>query len=128
MNVFGKISNMKKVLEQNSIVLTDEQLLSIMRKLGNQWHYNKNKHKISLTTEEATIYEIFIINSINPATAYKWLLLAAAPEQIQMQLKTEEISQKQAFTQKQQFYHMQSTTDEEFMNAVADSIRRYLIR
>ncbi len=128
MNIFGKISNLKKVLEQNSIVLTDKQLLTILRKLGNLWHYNKNKHKISLTTEEAAIYEILITNSINPATAYKWMLLSAAPEQIQMQLKTEEISQKQAFTQKQQFYHMQSTTDEEFMNAVADSIRRYVIR
>ena len=119
---------MKRVLEQNSIVLPIEQLLPILRKVGNLWHYNKNKHKVSLTTEEATIYEILITNSINPATAYKWMLLAAAPEQIQIQLKTEEISQKEAFTQKQQFYHMQSTTDEEFRNVVADSIRRYVIR
>ncbi|MEK6921021.1 MAG: hypothetical protein AABX82_04005, partial [Nanoarchaeota archaeon] len=79
MNIFGKISNMKRVLDQNSIVLTAEQLLVILRKLGNLWHYNKNKHKVSLTTEEATIYEILITNSINPATAYKWMLLAAAP-------------------------------------------------
>jgi hypothetical protein len=60
MNVFGKISKMKKVLEQNEVVLTDEQLLQILRKLGNEWHYSKNRNKVTITKEEAKIYEILI--------------------------------------------------------------------
>ncbi|MBI5002086.1 hypothetical protein HZC31_01760 [Candidatus Woesearchaeota archaeon] len=125
MNVFEKISNTRQLLQQHGFRYTDDELFAVMRKLGNEWHYKKQN---SLTQQEAAIYELLMTNSINPNTAYKWLLLIQAPQDVQKLLETKRVSQRNAFAQKREHYLMKSTTDDTFLNMILDSTRRYLIR
>ena len=68
MNVFAKLSTVKRILEP---VCTPESMPDLVTQSA-KWHYDKKRH---LTPEALKVYEILINNSYNPYTVYRWFLL-----------------------------------------------------
>ena len=102
----------------------------IVQRLANNWQYKSitQRRKIKLTEDEATLYEFLISHGHKPATVYRWILLAEAPQQIKMQLMNGELSQRDAHSAKAELKGLLNTTEDELMQDITECVRKYLTR
>ena len=95
-NVFEKVSRIKKLLTAHLGSLEEAQLLELVRGAA-KWHY---KMKETINKEEAKVYELLLNEDYNPDTVYKWLLLSRSAHDLKNRLRMRLISQKKAFSEK----------------------------
>ena len=122
--VFEKVSEFKHLIRKEFPEIEENELVSMIRELSN-WHYKK---KGILSQEHIKLYELMINNSYNPNTVYKWLLLARSPFELREKLKLKLLSQRQAFSQKKEFKTLASTSNQELLNDIIQTVERYIIR
>lgn len=128
MTVFHKLQEIKELVKKN-LDLPEEALKPMVQRLANRWHYKKDRKKgDKLTKEEAMLYELLIMNSYNPSTIYRWLLLEETPTEIREKLRDKNISQRQASKCKMEFRNMLNTTEQDLMEEIKDCVKRYITR
>jgi len=79
MNVFEKVKGVREVVSDVYPELGVDELTRIVGFLANNWHGKKRKSHVKLSQQQLMIYELLMRNGYNPATVYKWFLLADAP-------------------------------------------------
>ncbi len=126
MNIFQKVKTVRELVNAVYPILSLVEIKEILQFLANNWHGNKQKKHTTLTQQQLAIYELLINNSYNPATVYKWFLLATAPPEIKEKMAQEQISIRDALREKRKLNNYVSTTEQEFINAVISFMEKYL--
>ena len=124
MNVFEKLRQVKELF----IEIEESLLFEITQKLANHWHYKKHRKNIKLTKQEAQIYETYITNSLNPSTVYKWMLLVKVPSELRSKIRNYNLKQNQILKEKRELKELKNLSEQEFLNKIKNSVRRYIIR
>ena len=125
-NVFMKIKQIKDLVNEIYPKLSIEELTQEIQFLSNYWHGSKRKGGIKLTPQQLVIYELLVKNNYNPATAYRWLLLATAPKDLQEKVKYGELSIRDALKERKKEMSCISVTEREFMQAIIRCFELYL--
>ena len=126
MNVLDKLRVLREHV--NSVfpeMSLDEFRLNISF-LSNCWHGNKRKKNVTLTKEQLTIYELLTKNDYNPATVYRWLLLATAPQEVRERVRSGQLSVRQALKVRKEHRQLVSTTEKQFIQAIIRCIENYV--
>ena len=125
-NVFHKIKTIRELVKEIYPKLSIEDLTKEVGFLTNYWHSGKRQKGISLTQRQLILYELLIKNKYNPATVYRWLLLATAPTELQEDVKIGKLSIRTALTRRKQEMSSLSVTEREFMDAVIRCFEMYI--
>jgi len=125
-NVFTKIKEVKDLVKEVYPKLSMEELTQEIQFLSNYWHGNKRKRGTKLTQQQLVIYELLIKNNYNPATAYRWFLLATAPKELQEKVNYGELSIRDALKERKKELSCISVTEQEFMQAIIRCFELYL--
>ena len=126
MNVFQKARNVRELVNDVYPQMAPDELKGIVGFLANYWHGNKRKRHVKLTKEQLTIYELLVSNSYNPATVYRWLLLAEVPGQIREHLHDKSISLHDALRQKRRQKRCLSIDERQFIDAVVKCVETFV--
>jgi len=122
--VYDKLRGLKEGLKVD-FKLHERDLFKILGKLSS-WHYPKKRTKnMTLSRQEAMIYEFLITNNYNPSTCYKWMLACNTNEDLQKRLMKGEISMKKAM---QQPYKNISQAEHELLYQIKFNIKKYVVR
>ncbi|MBT4824351.1 hypothetical protein HON88_04075 [Candidatus Woesearchaeota archaeon] len=130
MTIFTKLEKLRKIIK-NSLEdnIDDVEFKRIIQKLANRWHYKKDRRKgDKLTDLEFKFYEILLSNCYNPSTVYRWLLLEETPPEIRTQIKEFNISLRKASKYKMEYRNLLNTTEQELLEEIKDSVRKYIER
>ncbi len=125
--VYDKFRKVKDEIKSQFRKLDDKMLFKMTAKLAT-WHYpNKRTKQMTLSKDEAMLYEFYINGGYNPSTVYKWILACDSNEEVQRQLKNGEISLKQALAMPK--YRRKTTQVEaEMLYQIKLAIQKYVIR
>ena len=126
MNVFKKIKAVREVVNSVYPEIGVEELTKIVGFLANNWHGNKRKKHVALSRQQMTIYELLVRNRYNPATVYKWLLLATGPQQVREQLRNNSTTIVRALKQKRKSRLYLSVDEEKFIKAVVKCVEAFI--
>ena len=124
MNVFEKLKKIRELFPD----IEDSILFETTQKLTNHWHYKKDRKNTKLTKEEAQVYETYITNSLNPSTVYKWMLLVKVPSELRSKIRNYNLKQNQILKEKKELKELGNISEQEFLNKIKNSVRRYIIR
>ncbi len=124
MNVFEKLRKVKELFPE----IEDSILFETTPKLANHWHYKKDRKNTKLTKGEAQVYEVYITNSLNSSTVYKWMLLVKVPSELRSKIRNYNLKQNQILKEKREIKELGNISEQEFLNKIKTSIRRYIIR
>jgi hypothetical protein len=127
MNIFEKLENVRRLLKE-SFDLKEAELILMVEKLANRWHYRKKRKGIRLTKEEAKLYEILIRNKYNPSTVYKWFLMYKSPSEVKERLSFGVITIKQAFKEKKDQKYLFNISEKDFLNDVYRAVDTFIVR
>lgn len=124
--VYDKLRVLKDAVLQKLGIKEEKKLFQILGKLAT-WHYPKKRRKdMTLSKEEAMVYELLITNNYNPSTCYKWMLACNTSEEIRKKLKNGEIGLKSALRSRP--YKNLSQVESEFLYQVKLAIQKYVVR
>ncbi len=122
--VYDKMRELKEGLNRD-FTINERELFKILSKLAT-WHYPKKRTKaMTLSKEEAMVYEFLLKNNYNPSTCYKWMLACNTNEDLQKRLMKGEISMRKAM---QQPYRTITQTEHELLYQIKLCIKKYVIR
>jgi putative alpha-1,2-mannosidase len=126
--VYDKLRTFKDGLFKEYKELKEKNLMKIMSKIS-IWHYpNKRTKNMTLSKDEAIVYEFCIDNNFNPSTAYKWFLVCNSTNQdLQNQLKNGTISFRKALNCSKT-YKTLSQTEDELLYQIKLCVKKYVIR
>jgi len=124
MNVFTKISRIRKLLQPHLPGAEEGELIGLIRQAA-KFHYDRKK---MLSKDGAKVYEVFVKNGLNPYTVYRWFLLTKAPQGTKDKLRTQEISIRNAFKEKTEFKELLSTTERDMIHEVLNCVERFIVR
>jgi|SRR3989344_4287389 len=125
MNVFDKIKVLQEQVNSVFPEMSFEELKLNVGYLANFWHGKKRKN-VTLSKEQLTIYEVLLKNDYNPATVYRWLLLATGPNEIKDKVRTGELSIRQALKFRREHKELVSTSEQEFIQAIIGCIENFV--
>ncbi|MCF7860876.1 hypothetical protein K9M79_01430 [Candidatus Woesearchaeota archaeon] len=125
--VYDKYRLVRESVKREFKKMEDRVLFKLTAKLAT-WHYpNKRSKQMTLTKEEAMLYEFYINNGYNPSTVYKWILACNSNEEVQRQLKNGEISLKKALAMPK-YQRKLTQTDTEMLYQIKLAIQKYVVR
>ena len=125
--VYDKLKKLKKGLEKEVGKFGDGFLSLMMGKLE-RWHYPKKRTKgMTITKDEAMVYEYLRSNSLNPSTVYKWFLACSSTGTVAKQLREGTIGLKAALRGTRPFKQL-TPTEAEFLFHIKSRIQKYVIR
>lgn len=113
-NFIGKLSSLRNLLKSRFPKLDVQKTMECMGRLA---HYHYNKRKYLILGSEKEVYNFLIEEGYNPYTIYRWLLLEKLPEEIRWQVKQQQISQKNAFSEA---YKRKQETTESLTSSIID--------
>lgn len=127
-SVYDKLRDFKDGLFKEYKELEEKDLMKIMSKIA-MWHYpSKRTKSMTLSKDEAIVYEFCINNNFNPSTAYKWFLVCnSTNKEMQEQLKNGTISFKKALSCNKA-YKTLSQVEDELMYQIKLCVKKYIIR
>lgn len=126
MNVFEKIKKVRGVVSSVYPEIGVEELTKIVGFLANSWHGKKRKRQTRLTPKQAMIYDLLIRNGYNPATVYKWLLLATGPKEVREQIKDNSTSIIKGLKQRKESRKALSVDEKKFIKEVIKCIEMFV--
>jgi len=125
--VYDKLRKLKDGLEKEVGKYEDNFLSLTMGRLE-QWHYPKKRKKgMTLSKDEAKIYEYLRSNKLNPSTMYKWFLACKSTGDVARGLREGTIGLKEALRGTRPFKTL-TPTETEFLFHVKSCIQKYVIR
>ena len=125
--VYDKLRRVKELLHKDLKSFDERKLFMITSKLST-WHYPKKRtKKMTLSKDEAMVYEFYLNNGFNPSTVYKWMLACNTREDLQQRLMKGEIGLKDAMSQSRSYKSL-SQVEAEFLYQVKLAIQKYVIR
>lgn len=125
MNVFEKVKKVREVVGDVYPLLSVEELAGIVGFLSNHWHGKKRKRNIKLTQQQLLIYDLLLKNGFNPATVYKWLLLATAPGDVREQVR-DGVPIVKALRQRRKTQQLLSIDEKQFIEAVIKCVEQFV--
>ncbi|MFH1332675.1 MAG: hypothetical protein ABIH53_00355 [archaeon] len=126
MNVFEKIKGVREAVNCVFPEMTLEDLTRTVEFLANNWHGSKRKKHVTLSQQQLTVYELLLEKGYSPATVYKWLLAASAPQDVKEKLRNNSISLIDALKQKRTGNRYVSVDEKQFINAVIKCVEMFV--
>lgn len=126
MNVFEKIKGVRKVVNGVYPELGVEELSRIVGFLANNWHGKKRKKHVCLTKQQLMVYDLLMKNGYNPATVYKWFLLATAPQDVREQVRQNNVPIVKALRYRRTSRQLLSVDEKRFIEAVIKCVEMYV--
>lgn len=125
MNVFEKVRKVREVVADVYPSLSDKELAGIVGFLSNHWHGKKRKRHVKLTKQQLMIYDLLIKNGYNPATVYKWFLLATAPGDVREQVR-DGVPIVKALRQRRKTQKILNIDEKQFIEAVIKCVEQFV--
>ena len=126
MNVFEKIRVVREVVGSVYPGLCVEELSRIVGFLANNWHGNKRKKHIRLTRQQLLVYDLLMKHGYNPATVYKWFLLATAPQDVREQVRQNNVPIVKALRYRRNARQFLSVDEKRFIEAVIKCVEIFV--
>ena len=107
--------------------IDDMKIFKMLGKLAS-WHYPKKRWKgITLSIEEASVYEWLLNRKYNPDTVYKWFRVLGINKEIHEKVKNKVISFNEAKTYSKPFRRL-TNLEAELMYHIKQTVERYIVR
>ncbi len=126
MNVFEKVKGVREVVKDVYPELGVEELARIVGFLANNWHGGKRKKTVSLTRQQLMVYDLLMKNGYNPATVYKWFLLATAPKDVREQVRQNNVPIVKALRYRRKARQLLGVDEKQFIEAVIKCVEMYV--
>ena len=95
-NIFDKLNDIKKKLNQILPEIEEHRLLSMMSHIRRHYERKNKQNSVELTPLERLLYDFLLREKLNPSTTYRWFLAGRVPYDIKEKLEKKQISVKKA--------------------------------
>jgi len=120
-NVFIAFSEVKSRVSEELGTMEDDVLNGQLSRIYHHRLSKNKKHK--LNTDEMRLLDCLLRNGYNPNTVYRWsLLVSKVPQEIELQLKHNKISQREASKQKNRTKKLLNIDGEELIKLIRKEV------
>lgn len=125
--VYDRLLKFQDMFKIEFSEFSDTKLFRMLGKLES-WHYPSKRWKgMTLSQEEAMVYEWMLNNKYNPSTVYKWYRVLGQNKEIQEKVKNNAMSFNDAKTYPKPFRRL-TMLESELMYHIKQCFDRYQVR